>query len=362
MRKEVVLVSYNCNLLNGFRLLFSSACKVHLYSDLTEFCSAGNLCQFDYILIDACFSEQLRRCDGFLSILGSDRFFFITDRNDVVLDEAFSRHALLSFPQDIPMLFCAADDEKRAFEESVCQLRSSFVGVSPAAEEIRRQIVHMAAIDAPVLITGETGAGKGVAAELIHRLSPRGNRDIVSVNMTTLQEGLAAGELFGTVKGAFTDAVTHKGFFEAAMGSSLFLDEIGDLKPDLQAKLLHVIECGSFRSIGSPAEKHTDARLIFATNANLQEKMAKNEFRSDFYYRISHFLIKIPPLRERKMDILPLARHFLSAKDKFIAPEAEAMLVSFDWPGNVRQLRHCLERASSLCGEGWIEARHVVFD
>ncbi|MBQ7158174.1 MAG: sigma-54-dependent Fis family transcriptional regulator [Treponema sp.] len=349
-------------MLNSFRQLFSSVCKVHLYSDLTDFCSRGLLSASDYILVDACFLKQLHDCTDLLRSFRQDKCFFITDDCSHVFIPPHFCYAMLSFPQDVPLLFRSADSSSENGDSESQKVLDDFVGESPCAETVRKQIAQAAKSDIPVLITGETGTGKGVAAELIHRLSSRRAKSMVPVNMAAFQTGLAASELFGTVRGAFTDAVTRTGYFEKAKGTTLFLDEIGDLKLDLQAQLLHVIECGRYQSVGSHVEKYTDARLIFATNADLKAKVERNEFRSDFYYRISHALIQIPPLRERKMDIIPIARFILRSSEKKLSSEAEKALLSFEWPGNVRQLKHCLERAMSQCEETYITAEHIIFD
>ncbi len=360
MQKSFILVSPNHRLIDGFRRLFSSACKVVFCTDVSELSAVLLHTLPDGILIDELLSPQLFLFPEHISNLARYKLYVVTD--------AIGRHlknALLpyvAFPQDIPLLINDQRHLPPLLSEQEKEGLAEFAGSSPVAERIREQILQAARTSLPVLITGETGTGKGVTARLIHRLSSRRARKMEEVNMAAIPETLAEADLFGTVRGAFTDAVSRAGYFERAHGSSLFLDEIGDLKKDLQAKLLHVIESGTFERLGGSEVHHSDARLLFATNANLKAKIARNEFRADLYYRISHFCIYIPPLRERKEDILPLARSFLCPFGKSLSASAEDLLSTLNWPGNVRQLQNCLAHARTICQGDLIDGSHILLN
>ncbi len=207
-----------------------------------------------------------------------------------------------------------------------------------------------------VLLMGESGTGKDVLAQAIHYESPRADRPFMPINCTALPEELLESELMGYEKGAFTDAKkTKKGLFELADGGTIFLDEIGDMKLGLQAKLLRFLEDRTFKRIGGKEDIEVDVRIIAATNADLEQAIADKRFREDLYYRLSVVPIVLPPLRERREDILPLAYHFLETynrefKTSFrgFSEEAEAFLQRYDWPGNIRELRNVVERAVIL--------------
>jgi DNA-binding NtrC family response regulator len=242
------------------------------------------------------------------------------------------------------------------------------IGVSPAflaMTEITRRIA--AAARTPVLIRGESGTGKERIAQAIHRLSSRAAGPWVTLNCSAIAEGLLESEMFGHEKGAFTDAVASKrGLLELADGGTLFLDEIGDLSPALQPKLLRVIETQSFRRVGGQRELRVDVRFVAATNRDLKELIRQGCFREDLYYRLNVAGIDVPPLRERREDILPLARHFLDEaatvmglRQAGIHPGAESRLAAYPWPGNVRELRNVMERALILSGGTAIRAEHL---
>ncbi len=219
-----------------------------------------------------------------------------------------------------------------------------------------------------VLIQGETGTGKGVAARLIHELSERSTKSFVDINCATLTAEFLESELFGHEKGAFTDAKEFKrGMLELAHGGSLFLDEIGELAPSVQAKLLHVLEEKRFRRLGATTSIQVDARLIAATNADLERSVKAGAFRKDLFYRLNVMPIVLPPLRQRREEILPLAKDFLeefvSAHARKTArgftPEAENALQTYGWPGNIRELRNVMERAALLCEGDAIGVEHL---
>src|SRR3982751_1842871 len=210
--------------------------------------------------------------------------------------------------------------------------------------------------DANVLITGEHGTGKELVAHWLHAASPRATRSFVAVNMGGLSEGLFESELFGHVKGSFTDAKTDRiGRFELADGGSIFLDEIGNVPFALQAKLLRVLQTGDVERVGTSKARHVDVRVISATNANLQEEVATGRFREDLLFRLNTIELHLPPLRERREDIPPLAMHFLrrhaTRYRKHLTgfdPGAMQLLLEHAWPGNIRELDHAIERAVLL--------------
>ncbi len=227
------------------------------------------------------------------------------------------------------------------------------IGHSAALEKVKRKVEHVAPTEASVLIQGETGTGKELVARAIHNFSLRKNRPLVKVNCPALPAGLIESELFGHEKGAFTGAVSHKvGRFELANGGTIFLDEIGDLPLELQAKLLRVLQEGEFERVGGSRSIEVDVRVIAATNRDLRQAVEEGKFRPDFYYRLNVFPILIPPLRERKEDIPVLVRHFaikygtkLGKKIETISQEMMDVLLAYPLPGNVRELENIIERA-----------------
>ncbi len=227
------------------------------------------------------------------------------------------------------------------------------VGDSPAIRQVLHMISRVAPTDSPVLILGESGTGKELVARAIHRASKRAHRPMVVINCAALQETLLESELFGHERGAFTSAVTSKpGLFELANGGTLFIDEVGEMAASVQAKLLRVLEDGSFRRVGSVKEIRVNVRIIAATNKDLAAEVAEKRFRDDLYFRLNVITIHVPPLRERRSDIPLLVRHFLQRDPRgprHIEPEAMQRLIEYDWPGNVRELANVIERAKILC-------------
>ncbi|MBP1639124.1 MAG: two-component system response regulator [Bacteroidetes bacterium] len=230
-------------------------------------------------------------------------------------------------------------------------------GRSTAMQELQKLVKKVAKTDANVLITGENGTGKEVIARAVHELSARKHKVMVTVDMGAVTETLFESELFGHVKGAFTDAKADRiGKFEAAQGGTLFLDEIGNLSYPLQAKLLHVIQSRQIVRVGDNRPVPVDIRLICATNRNLQQLVQAGEFREDLLYRVNTIHIEVPPLRERKGDIPQLATFFLrkygaryNRPDLHFADETMEQLKAYAWPGNVRELQHAIEKAVILC-------------
>ena len=242
------------------------------------------------------------------------------------------------------------------------------VGNSAPMRAMLEELAQVTHSNATVLIRGESGTGKELVAGIVHANSNRAGRPFIKVNCAALPEGLVESELFGHERGAFTGAVgIRKGRFEMAHGGTLFLDEVGDMTPLTQAKLLRALQEKQFERVGGTETLHVDVRLIAATNRNLEIMVAEGAFRQDLYYRLSVFPLILPPLRERRDDIMPLVTHFvekLSAQNKRkvvrISSEVAKMLMSYDWPGNIRELENVMERAVILCGvDGIITARHL---
>jgi len=230
--------------------------------------------------------------------------------------------------------------------------RMGLIGRSEAIQKTVVSIAQIAPTNSTVLITGETGTGKEVVARAIHEYSPRHDKPFVAVNVSALNEGTLESELFGHEKGAFTDAIRRKeGMFESAGSGTVFLDEIGDVSPALQVRLLRVLEEREFKRVGGTEILHADARVIAATNRQLEHAVRVGDFRADLYYRLRVFEIHLPPLRERKDDIEPLVEHFAerfanenSRPVPQISDDAMDMFLAYDWPGNIRELRTVVER------------------
>jgi transcriptional regulator with GAF, ATPase, and Fis domain len=245
--------------------------------------------------------------------------------------------------------------------------RTRVVGNSRSWKEALLQVGRVASSNTTVLITGESGTGKEILSRLVHQGSPRAGKPLVAVNCAALPEQLLESELFGYEKGAFTGAVARKiGRLEQAAGGTLFLDEIGEMSPLVQAKFLRVLEEREFQRLGGTQVLHADVRVIAATNRNLPAAVSRQEFREDLFYRLNVYEIRIPPLRERPEDILPLAEVFLEDLGKTmgrpaagISRDARQWLIAYGWPGNVRELRNAIERAILLCDGGLITREHL---
>lgn len=246
--------------------------------------------------------------------------------------------------------------------------KGEFVGNSQALREVQAQLAEVAKTDLTVLISGETGTGKGVATRAVHQLSPRRDRPFIQVNCGALPQSLVESELFGHERGAFTGAVSRKlGKVELAAGGTLFLDEIGDLALEAQVKLLRLLEERAFERVGGTETLVADMRVIAATNRNLQEMVANGQFREDLYFRLQVFPVRLPPLRERREDIPLLAACFVERMASYLnkavprlTPEALAVLRTYDWPGNVRELEHAVQRAVIMCRRQAIQPKDIA--
>ena len=239
-------------------------------------------------------------------------------------------------------------EKERRFEE--------IIGDSPALQEVLEHVELVAPTDATVLILGETGTGKELIARAIHNASARRGRPFIKLNCAAIPLDLLESELFGHEKGAFTGAIAQRiGRFEAADKGTLFLDEIGDIPPALQAKLLRVLQEQEFERVGGMRTQKVDVRVVAATHRDLGEMVRKNEFRSDLYYRLNVFPLRLPPLRDRGEDIAPLVRHFVEHFSNrmgkvinHIPAETMRVFTSYSWPGNIRELQNVIERAVVL--------------
>jgi formate hydrogenlyase transcriptional activator len=252
-----------------------------------------------------------------------------------------------------------SDEEERLYLQSELRSERGFddiVGRSDALQRVLEQVATVAPTDATVLLHGETGTGKELIARAIHNLNARRERAFVRLNCAAIPSGLLESELFGHEKGAFTGALMQrKGRFELADQGSLFLDEIGDISLELQPKLLRAVQEQEFERLGSARTIHVNVRIIAATHRDLRAMIREGKFREDLFYRLNVFPIEIPPLRERREDIPPLASHFVSKlsrqmgkKIKPLSPEAMEALTNAPWPGNVRELQNIVERAIIL--------------
>ncbi len=252
--------------------------------------------------------------------------------------------------------------ERDGIEENPILAR--FTGDSAGARRVRELLGLYAPSDKPILIMGESGTGKDLAAEIVHQISRRNEGPFIPRNCAAIPSTLIETELFGSERGAFTDAVSRPGCFERADAGTLFLDEIGEMPTELQAKLLRVLEEGRVARIGGSKNVRIDVRIVSATNADISHEIEHKRFRKDLYYRISTLVITIPPLRNRCEDI-PLLAHSLLQRERCnarISENAMDKLCGYHWPGNVRELSNVLSRAVLLARRGTIEAPHIVLD
>lgn len=265
--------------------------------------------------------------------------------------------------------------ERRALTNKAAALESrlkaaegppTLIGQTQGMLAVRQLIDKIAPSDASVMILGETGTGKELIARSLHDKSHRAGGSFIPVNCGALPENLVESELFGHRKGAFTGADTHrKGLFEVANGGTLFLDEVGELDKSVQVKLLRFLECGEIRRVGENDPFRVDVRVLCATNRDLREMVAHDQFREDLFFRLNTFEIPLPPLRDRKDDIPALAAHMLKRyarrghAEPTLTPEAIGALASHDWPGNIRELANAIERATIMAGDGPILPEHL---
>jgi DNA-binding NtrC family response regulator len=313
--------------------------------------------------------ETLRRArkeHAILPVLLVTAYADIRDAVDAMRDGAVN---YLTKPIDLDELLASVQKATGVLTSSTLpafgdkSLPVSVVAKSPAMQSVFRDAALVALSDSRILLTGESGVGKEIVAEVIHGWSARAAGPWIKVNCAAIPENLLESELFGHEKGAFTGAYTHRiGYFEEAHGGSILLDEIADLPLYLQAKLLRITQDGRFQRVGSTKELHTDARIFAATNRDLEKEVEAGKFREDFFYRLNVMEVFVPPLRERREDILPLAsqfaRQFTKAEVRF-SPTVIRCLEQYRWPGNVRELRNAMERAALMSHGELIVPEHL---
>jgi two-component system response regulator FlrC len=278
-------------------------------------------------------------------------------------------------PEELSLLVSRAIERRRLLDleartERAAELEPRLSYGDPAMEPVVEAVEKVARTSATVLLLGESGTGKEVAARVVHRLSSRRDGPFMAVNCAALTETLLESELFGHEKGAFTGAnERRRGRVELADGGTFFLDEVAELKPELQAKLLRVIQERRFERVGGTRTIHSNVRWVAATNRDLRSFMDQGRFREDLYHRLAVFPIRLPPLRERPSDILPMARRLLAdIADELhrgpltLSEAAERRLLGWHWPGNVRELANALERAAILAEDAVIQAEHIWLD
>src|SRR5712692_6601989 len=261
--------------------------------------------------------------------------------------------------------------ENRKLREQldVASIAAGFVAEGPQSRQLVAMIRRVAPARTTVLIEGETGTGKELVARMLHYWSNRAEGPFLAINCKSLADGVVESELFGHEKGSFTGAIKERaGCFERASGGTLFLDEIGEAGPDFQAKLLRVLEDGEVLRVGASKTRKVDVRIVAATNRKLRSEVASGRFRADLYFRLNVIPLKIAPLRERREDVLPLARHFLAfhsteaGRPLMLSREAEETLLNHPWPGNVRELENVIERAVVMSGAETLEPEAFAFD
>lgn len=292
-----------------------------------------------------------------------------------LFDEAVS-DLLTAFAEQIAIALKNAyvfSDLKRSHQQLANELRAKYkfdniIGSGPAMTKILQLVAQVADTEATILIEGENGTGKELIARALHYNSSRRDKTFIAVNCGAIPENLIEPELFGHEKGAFTGAINRKpGKFELADGGTILLDEIGEMTPAMQVKLLRVLQDGTFSPVGSAEEKQCDVRVIAATNRELKKMLAEKAFREDLYFRLNVINLTVPPLRDRRQDLLLLVAHFLKKFSKNPQPPrlskaAEQILLDYDYPGNVRQLENAIRRAVILCNGDLIEAQHLPED
>jgi len=310
-------------------------------------------------------SDRAGKSLGVFQVINKRNGDFTNEDQEALARFAEQAAAALESVRDYEELLTA---RRRIVDQAAEGVR--LIGHSPAVAELRALIEKLAATDLTVLILGEHGTGKEVAAHLIHYLSARREQPFVAVNCAAIPEALAESELFGHEKGAFTDARQAKpGKFEVAAGGTIFLDEIGELSPAAQAKLLRVLEERTITRVGGTQPIPVRARLLAATNQDLETMIREKRFREDLFFRLNGVTLRIPPLRERGDDILLLAEHFLAefaARARRpvpkLTPTAKARLMQHPWPGNIRELRNMMERAAYLCSQAILDAGDLGLD
>lgn len=378
---SVAVVAEDGDVLVFCELVLAENFNVELFlsSEFNSFLT--KLKAFNYIFIDMLSVLRMKRngiWDSFFQGL-QGRIFILTTQNDVYdfHAESANRVDTLPYPFTDKTVYLTLNKNKLRERNLALDSKNVFshppefrrlVGNSKKAIEIKQKILLVSDIDVPLIFLGESGTGKTVTAQIVHKISRRRDKPFVVANMGNGNKELLESVLFGTVRGAFTDAKSREGLFRIADGGTLFMDEIANLPLDAQAKLLRVIETGVFRPLGSDEEVRTDVRLIFATNANLKQMVRQGAFREDLFWRIFGFPIEVPPLRERAEDIPDLTKSILNEikialnTDFKITNAALKKLCSGEWPGNFRQFKTCLMQAGILSRHtGIIDHDSIIF-
>jgi DNA-binding NtrC family response regulator len=382
----VLVVDDDPGLRESFRVLLEDWYEVLDVPDGPQALEVLRACHVDVVLLDV----RLPEMDG-LEVL--ERIRTVDEQADVIMVTAVTavRTAVTAmklgavdyitkpFEEEEVLAVIRRAIERRALEREVAFLRSelarrdeqdALVGKSREMRALHALIARVAETASTVLITGESGVGKELVARAIHRQGPRRDRPFVTVNLAATSETLLESELFGHERGAFTGAYQRKlGKFELAQGGTIFLDEVAALKPELQAKLLRVLQEREIERVGGTRAIPVGARVIAATNVDLRRAIASGSFRDDLFYRLNVIPIPVPPLRERREDIPLLVDHFLqrysrefNKRVQGIAPEALAALQEYRWPGNVRELQNMLERLVVLLDAPWIQLRDLPLE
>jgi DNA-binding NtrC family response regulator len=306
--------------------------------------------------------EELKKIQPHLVVIMVTGFATIKSAVEAIQKGAYDYLPKPFTPDEVRVIIQRAAEKIRLESENDALRRGlqpqvtfqNIIGNSPALQRVFDLIHKVADTDSNILITGETGTGKELAAKAIHNLSRRREKAFQPINCGSLAEGILESELFGHVKGAFTGAVaTRKGLIEVADGGTIFLDEIAETTPAFQVKILRVLQEGEFLRVGDPQPIHVDLRIIAATNRDLEKAVERREFRQDLYYRLKGIAIHLPPLRERPEDIPLLAYHFLkkyrgNRKAELIDPQTIKALMAYKWPGNIREFEHVIEYALSM--------------
>lgn len=371
---RVTLVSNRHDIINFAEDMCSDTFRLTIASDFSSLSyTDSSLLLIDaslFIDFDLDIIEIVEKCSGFsICLIPSD-----IPRTVVVYAEKTFKYSI-SFPVNIEYFrsyclrvravlpglrktYLSNKSETKSIPES---FSGFFCGKSEIIRKVRSQIVSAAYSKEPVLILGETGVGKTTAAQVIHEMSDRKNKKMVYVSLSTIVETLAESAFFGHKRGSYTNAdYESRGYFEAANGSSMLLDEFGVASLAVQSMLLTVLDSGNYKKIGDDREYHTDVRMIFATNADVEEMLRTGLFRRDLYFRICDNLIKIPPLREHREDIREMVLQYLDA-NTIITEEAIELLENYDWPGNIRELHTCLRRAVKNSSNKVITAESIDF-
>ena len=386
LRPTILVVDDDAGLRESFRLILEDEYEVIDVTDGHQALEVVRAAQIDVVLLDI----RLPEMDG-IEVL--ERIKQIEEQVEVILVTAVKTvktavgamklgafdYVTKPFEEDELLATIRRALQKRSLEREVVYLRTELarrsglddiVGQHAEMQKLFRTIAQIAQTSSTVLISGESGTGKELVARAIHRMSPRRDKPFVAVNPAAISEALVESELFGHEKGAFTGAYQRKpGRFELAQGGTLFLDEIASLKPEMQAKLLRVLQERELERVGGTRTIRLDVRIVAASNVDLRQAVEREAFRADLYYRLNVVPITVPPLRERRSDVPLLVDHFiqrytneLGKRIAGLTPEAMAALQEYPWPGNVRELQNVVERAVALVESGPIGLNDLPTD